>query len=243
MKQITCNNCGAVFSESLDKCPYCGTMNKKGAYKKFRKKIYDMIDSMLGLKQEAHRSVTRIIFTSLLRSLVMIAAIILLAFFFSRFANVNYYNDREYDEKALEAILWEDENLEKLDEAYRNDDFETIDKLYYENSSAVSRWSHYPSYALKKEFKKISEEEYFNEYDLADALYFLFYPEYFAGYNGMSKVDMEEYELMRGSLLTMLNQKGLSEAKLEEIYREHCDEYGYLRGAELSGYLKEGTNG
>ncbi len=243
MKQVTCKNCGAVFSESLDKCPYCGTMNKKGAYKKFRKKIRDMIDSMLGLKEEAHRSVTRIIFTSLFRSIVLIAAVILLAFVFSRFAQVNYYNDREYDENALETILWEDENLEKLDEAYLNDDLATIEKLYLENSKVVTNWSHYPSYALKKKFKSISEDSYFNEYDLADSLYFLFYPEYYTGYNGMAKADMEDYELMRGSLLTMLNQKGLNEAKLEEIYREHCDEYGYVRASDLSGYLKEGGNG
>ncbi|MBQ1481965.1 MAG: hypothetical protein IIZ28_00175 [Erysipelotrichaceae bacterium] len=243
MKQVTCKNCGAVFSESLEKCPYCGTMNKKGAYRKFRQKISDMIDAMLGLKEEAHRSVSKMIFISLLRGIVLIAAVVLLAFLFSRFANVNYYNDREYDEEALETILWEDENLEKLDEAYANEDFKTIEKLYYENSRVVSHWAHYPSYTLKKQFKMLTEDDKFDHYDLDDALYFLFYPESITGFNGMARVDREEYELMRGSLLTMLNQKGFSEAKLEEIYRKHCDEYGYIRSSDLEEYFKEGTNG
>ena len=44
-------------------------------------------------------------------------------------------------------------------------------------------------------------------------------------------------------VLTMLNQKGFSEAKLEEIYRKHCDEYGYIRSSDLEEYFKEGTNG
>ena len=243
MKEVTCKNCGAVFSENLAKCPYCGTMNKKGAYRRFREKISEMIDSMLGLKDEAYRSISRMILLSIFRSLIMIAIVIGIAFVCSRFAKVNYYNDREYDEEAYETILWEDENLDKLEEAYKNDDFDTIEKLYYENSSVVSHWTHYPDYTLKKKFRDINNRTYFSEYVLTDVLYFLFYPDYYAGYNSFSKINKENYELMCQSLITMMNQEGFSEAKMEEIYRKHADAYGYLRASDLKEYLEEGKNG
>lgn len=242
MKQVTCKNCGAVFNETLDKCPYCGTMNKKGSYRSFRLKIFDLIDRMLGLKDEAYKSLSKGILLSLLRGFAMVALIILAAFIVSRFYNVNPYDDKEYDQETLETILWEDENLDKLEEAYRNEDFATIEKLYYENSSVVSSWAHYPDYALKKQFSKIDGKP-IDAYVLRDILYFLFYPEYYTGYDGMKGVNTEDYELMKQSIFTACNQIGLSKAKLEEIYRNHCDTYGYISASDLSQYVKEGGNG
>ncbi len=243
MKKITCKNCGAVFSDTLEKCPYCGTMNKKGAYIGFRKKVSALVDSMLGLKKEVHDSVSRSIFLSLLRSLLLIAFVVLAAFVVSRFSNVNYYNDKEYDLEAYENILWEDQNLEKLDEAYRKQDYDTVQKLYYENSNVVSKWPHYQTYTLKKKYRDIVSRDRFTYSEMGDVLYFLFYPEYITGYNGMKRVDSEEYDLMREALITLMNQKGFSEAKLEEIYEKHCDQYGYLNFSDLKEYLKEENNG
>ena len=104
MSKVRCKNCGAVFDAKLSYCPYCGTMNQRGAYAEFRMKISSLIDSMFGLKEDVQKSVSRIILSSLLRSLVIIAAIIGIAFGFSRTAQVNYYNDPEYDQKAYEEL-------------------------------------------------------------------------------------------------------------------------------------------
>ena len=242
MKQVTCKNCGAVYNETLAKCPYCGTMNKKGSYRRFREKIVEKIDMLLGLKDEVHHSVSVSILSALLRSVFLIAAVILLAFVLSRFANVNYYTDKEYDLETLEKIEWEEENLDKLDEAFANNDFDTIDKLYYENSRSVSSWIHYPQYMLRREYQYIMEDDELNQYKLQDILYFLFYPDYFAGYNGMKKIDMEEYELQRESIITMMNQKGYTQTRLEEIYRSCSDSYGYISSVDLREYL-EADNG
>lgn len=243
MKKVTCKNCGAIFNDDLDKCPYCGTMNKKGAYKKFRQKVASFIDSLLGLKEDTHRSISKGIFMSLLRSLIMIAVIVFLAFLFSRGMNVNYYNDKEYDEKALEEILWADENMDKLDEAYQNGDFKTIEKLYYQNSRVVSKWSHYSIYTLKSEFNKIKEYDNVSVYSMEKVLYFLFYPDYYCRYNGLSQDEKEEYELMKQSVITDMNSKGYTETQLEEIYRKYADGYGYLSIADLSDYLKGENDG
>ncbi|MBQ6334150.1 MAG: hypothetical protein IJI46_03645 [Erysipelotrichaceae bacterium] len=243
MKEITCKNCGAVFSDELDKCPYCGTMNKKGAYKKFRQKVSAFIDMMLGLKQETHRSISRGILAAVLRSLIMIAIIVLAAYLFSKTVRVNYYNDKEYDEKALEQIMWVEENYEKLDEAYEKGDYQTIEKLYYQNSGAVTKWHYYPIYALKSAYQDIMDDKYFNEYTLQDVMYFLFYPDHYIGYNGKIGDFYDEYELLKGSLTTWLNTKGYSVSELEEAYRSKCDSYGYVVASDLKELLKEGGNG
>ncbi len=239
MKKITCKNCGAQFSDELEKCPYCGTMNKKGAYKGFRKKVSSFVDGMLGLKEETQRSVSAGIFSALLRSIALIAVIVFLAFLCSRTLKVNYYNDKEYDEKALEDIEWADENFDKLDEAYAKDDFATIRKLYAQNSRVVSKWAHYPAFCLKQEYEKLKDSTYFTEYDLVQTLYFLFYPDYYGRYDSLSAEEQQEYLLMRESVITDMNERGFSEAKLDEIYRKHADGYGYLTSSDLSEYVKE----
>ena len=76
MKMVICKNCGGSFNDEADRCPYCGTMHKKGAYAKFRRKVSDVIDRLLGLKVEAERSVSRIILSSILRALVLCAVCI-----------------------------------------------------------------------------------------------------------------------------------------------------------------------
>ena len=117
MKQVVCKNCGAVFDERLEKCPYCGTMNRKGAYRSFRMTFAGMIDQMLGLRDEVNQSTSRMVLFAFLRSLLLIAVVVGLAFLFAQTAQVNYYSDPKYDQEAYETIVWEDENLEKLDEA------------------------------------------------------------------------------------------------------------------------------
>ena len=243
MSKVRCKNCGAIFDARLSYCPCCGTMNKRGAYAEFRSKVSSMIDSILGLKENVHQSVSRIILSSLLRSLIFIAAIIGLAFAFSRTAQVNYYNDPEYDQQAYEEIVWMDENLDKLNEAYESGDYKTIEKLYYQQSHAVRSWSRYPSYTLKYAFEKLNAEDRLDVYQLQQMMHFIFHPEYYTGYNGMTRVDENEYAAMREALISKLESRGYSLARLEEIYARCSDSYGYVDSSLLKDYVKEDGNG
>ncbi len=239
MKKTTCKNCGAVFNDNLEKCPYCGTMNPKGAYGAFRNTFAGMIDNMLGLRDAADRTVSRMILSSILRSLLMIAVIIGLAFLFAQGARVDYYSDPEYDQEALETIEWEDENLEKLDEAYEKNDFKTIRTLYAENSQSVRRWPHYADYILKEKYQDLLDSEYFSYYTLQNVLYFLYFPEYYTYLPDLENVDVEQYESMRQSLLKMMEERGYTEAELADIYAKHADSYGYTNVSDLEAYVKE----
>lgn len=242
-KMVICKNCGGEFSDELDKCPYCNTMHKKGAYKKFRFKIRDIIDQLLGLKVEAERSVSKIIFSSIFRALLISLVIIGIAFLLSLFSNVNYLNDKEYDQKRLEDIIWENDNISILEEAYKNNDFETIDRLYYENSSVVYNWKHFSLYNLKSQHKSIMTEPYFAEYALRNSLYFIFNPNYFININNMPIEDYQEYEKMRQEIIDKLIGLGYSESELQKIYDSHKDSYGYVNASDLRKYLKGDNNG
>ena len=243
MSKVRCKNCGAIFDARLSYCPLCGTMNKRGAYAEFRRKVSSVIDSMLGLKENVQQSVSRIILSSLLRSLILIAAVIGLAFAFSRTAQVNYYNDPEYDQQAYEEIVWMDENLDRLNEAYENGDYKTIEKLYYQQSHAVRNWSRYPSYTLKYAFEKLNAEDRLDVYQVQQMMQFIFQPEYYTGYNGMTRVDENEYAAMREALISKLESRGYSFAGLEEIYAKCSDSYGYVDSSLLKDYVKEDGNG
>ena len=239
MRTVKCKNCGAAYEDNLARCPYCGTMNKKGAYADFRKKISSMIDSILGLKDDVHRSVSRIILSSLIRSLIIIAVIVALGFVASRFANVNYYSDKEYDQEAYEEIVWLDEHIDLLNEAYEKGDYKTVRDLYYQNTKAVSKWTGYPSFCLREEYEKIQGAKTLNQYQLQRILYFVYFPEYLAGRNGMNFVDRDEYEEMRSAIISRAAEKGFTEEKLSEIFKKHADSYGYISVGDIAGYIKE----
>ena len=240
MSTVQCKNCGSVFDGRLAYCPYCGTMHKRGAYAEFRMKISSLIDAMLGLKENVEQSVSRIVLSSLLRSLIFIAVIIGIAFAFSRTAQVNYRNDPKYDQQAYEEITWMNDNLSKLNEAYESGDMKAVEKLYYQQPNAVWNWSRYPSYTLKLAYQKIRGEDRFDAYCFQRMLHFIFKPEIYTGYNGMSRVDEAEYAEMRDDLTAEFETRGYSLSELEEIYEKCADSYGYADPDLLKQYMKEG---
>ena len=243
IKMMICKNCGGEFPDTLAKCPYCGTMNKKGAYRDFRRKVSAVIDRLLNLKEESYNSVSRMIFLSILRSLILIAVCILLAFVASRFYNVNYYNDARYDRERLEDIEWENENIQKLNEAYEKHDYETIRKLYYENSSIVSHWEHYASFSLLEEYDKLISKDSFSKYDMANVMYLLYYPGYYGRTEALSEDELEEYMENRNKLIEKLEKEGYPEEKLHEIYEKYADSYGYVSLSDIEDALQEVKNG
>ena len=59
--KIVCKNCNGVYDSKLSKCPYCSTMNKRGAYRDFRYEVADIIDKLIGLKSETSKSLSSVV--------------------------------------------------------------------------------------------------------------------------------------------------------------------------------------
>ena len=243
MKKVVCKNCGGVFSDELEKCPYCSTMHKKGSYRSFRKKVAGFIDKLLDLKDDAYESLSKMVPLSILKGLLIALICIGIGYVWSVFTNVNYYSDEEYDAETYEDIIWEDENLDALENAYAQGDFDTIKKLFAENRNVVYNWEHYSSYALKSEHDKILNEKYFSEYNFDEILYYLYNPTYFANMNRMSEQEYQEYEESKKDIIAYMNKLGYKEEELRQIYETNHDEYGYVRSADLKQYIKEQNNG
>ena len=50
-KLIHCKSCGAEFEENLAKCPYCGTLNYKGAEQEYLNKLKNIQEDMEDLQE------------------------------------------------------------------------------------------------------------------------------------------------------------------------------------------------
>ena len=103
----------------------------------------------------------------------------------------------------------------------------------------MERWSHYADYVLKDKYQNFSEYDRMNTYNLQNVLYFLYFPEYFTYRKGMDSIDTEQYETMRQSLLSKMEEFGYTEAELEKIYKENSDKSGYMNVSALDAYVKE----
>ena len=51
VKKIICSSCGAEFEDTLPKCPYCGSLNYKGAEAEYLGKLESMRQDMQQLEQ------------------------------------------------------------------------------------------------------------------------------------------------------------------------------------------------
>ena len=150
-------------------------------------------------------------------------------------------NDPKYDLETYEDILWEEENIGKLNEALTKNDLETISSLYVQNSRIVRKWPGYPTYCLRKKYQSIMSdmEDHFSAYKFSDVLYFLYYPEYLCEREKLSEDASAEYEEQCQQILAKMQEKGFTEEELSEIYHRHADSYGYLTASDLETYLKE----
>ena len=243
MKKIICKNCGAEYSENLSKCPYCNTMNKKGAYRSFRLQFSSFIDRLLGLQEKAEKTVSRTIVFALLRSFIIIFIVIGMAFLFSLFSNTNYYNDREYDEKTYEKIIWIENNLDKLNEAYYKNDYDTVSKMLTEKNSIAYAWNHYRSFELSKEFDFLMNDRTMSVILLRDMLYYLYYPDYFATGKFADEEEKAKYINNCEAIYEYLEAYGFDRDELSDIYNKHKDNYGYVSANDLDPYLKGANNG
>lgn len=242
MKKIICKNCGAEYDENLSKCPYCSTMNKKGAYRNFRLQFSSFIDRLIGLADEAERSVSRTIARSLFRALIIVVIVIALAAVFAYFANTNYYNDKEYDQKTYEKIVWVEDNLDRLNKAYEDKDYDTVSKLLAERNSISYSWIHYRAYELDRQYERMMDGLDLSEYTLRDLLYYLYYPDYYASGRFADEEEELAYKQQCAAIIAYLEGYGFDEEGLAGIYKKHKDSYGYLDSADLKQYLKGGDS-
>ena len=56
---IICPNCGAKIEKDIDRCPYCGFINKEGAEKKFKADLDDIREDIKEVKKEPQKALVK----------------------------------------------------------------------------------------------------------------------------------------------------------------------------------------
>ncbi len=144
-----CPNCGAEYDENEAKCPYCGTINPRGAQREYMEKLRRISKETGELAEEAEESVradTRRNSRWLVRT-VLIAGIIFLAIFGAVKLH-EYREDRRMIERLREEALFEQKYFPEMDRLYEADDTDGLLRFLDEHAeepgySAVYSWKHY----------------------------------------------------------------------------------------------------
>ena len=142
VKKIICSSCGAEFEDTLPKCPYCGSLNYKGAEAEYLGKLESMRQDMQQLEQVPEKELKKKLkkkqkfVIKLLILLAALAAILAVIVF-----RVQYIEPRD----ARADYLWEKENFPILDRLYQEKDLEALMDFYeqaVEENRTIDRWEH-----------------------------------------------------------------------------------------------------
>ena len=119
-KQVICSSCGAKFRQSLPKCPYCDTLNYKGAEAEYMgrlqnlrgevEKLGDVPEQETRKEMQKQKRHVKAILLILFLVAAVVAGIVGLKKLLSR-------DDFEAD--SQEEVLWQKEMFPLLDELYK----------------------------------------------------------------------------------------------------------------------------
>lgn len=145
-RQIVCSSCGAKFRQSLPKCPYCDTLNYKGAEKEYMGRLQNLRGEVEKLgdvpKQETRKELqkqkhyVKYILLILFVVAAVAAGIVGVRELLSR-------GDSEVDSKA--EVLWQKEMFPLFDELYRQEEYGKLLEVFDEaidEKRTVYEWKH-----------------------------------------------------------------------------------------------------
>ena len=160
-KTAVCPNCGAVFPELMPRCPYCETLNPKGAEKEYMDHLEQLRGDMSEMADDVEENYARQLKKSGFRMgriflAVVIAIGVLAAVMFGMTA---YERARDIRETKAE-MAFRKAHFAELDALYAAGDddavLEFINTLYEEEGSgALWSWKHYDYYYLYRHYQTV----------------------------------------------------------------------------------------
>lgn len=144
-RRVVCNSCGAKFKQTLSKCPYCDTMNYKGAEAEYMHKLQKLRGEVEDLGnvpeqetrnelQKQKQKVKRILLV-----LLVIAAVV------TGIAGVKRIISELSERDSKADSIWQKETFPVFDELYKQEDYETLLELFTQSSEErkpVYAWKH-----------------------------------------------------------------------------------------------------
>ena len=165
-----CPNCGAEFDEAEPKCPYCGTLNPRGAQNEYMRKLRKLRDETGQLAEEAEDAVhrqTRANSRTLIRVLLILLAAA--AVIFGIYKIIESRNDKKALERLREESAFADKYFPEMNALYedgKDEELAAFVRTLWEEPgySAVYSWAHYTYLEMYDVYDRVL---YANE-DIAD---------------------------------------------------------------------------
>lgn len=150
-KIIVCKSCAAEFADDLPKCPYCGSMNIKGAEAEYMGKLQDVREDLGELSQLPGQAHKRELKKQVKRWGIVAAALVVFAVMMQMvfLRSSSRYTDSPEKERA--DLIWLAEHEKELDALYESNDAEGILEYFYEwcdEDNAFSEWEHWEFAAI-----------------------------------------------------------------------------------------------
>lgn len=141
-KLISCKSCGAKFEQDLPKCPYCGTLNYKGAEKEYLNKLESIKEDLEDLQEVPEHEIKKEIkkqggFVGKVLLIVSILMVGLFLFF--------YWQRRDWTRDRKADYLWMQENYPSMDELYEKKQYEQLMSFFLdaiEEEKPIWDWEH-----------------------------------------------------------------------------------------------------
>lgn len=142
-KKIVCSSCGAEFDDTRPKCPYCGSLNYKGAEAEYLGKLEGMRQNMQQLEQVPERELKE----KLKKKRKFVVKIFIVAAVLAAvFAVIMFFRGRYIEQRDAKAdYQWQKENFPILDRLYQEKDLEALMDFYeqaVEENRTIDRWEH-----------------------------------------------------------------------------------------------------
>ena len=124
--EFNCESCGALLSEGMARCPYCGTLIPGGAEKEYMQKLDAIREDMEELSSVPEESLKAELRRQgrLMRS--VIAAAVLLALLL---AGLFFLQSRRYDRDNTADYIWSRENFPVFTRLYESGEYEELYEL------------------------------------------------------------------------------------------------------------------
>lgn len=236
MAEKICESCAGKYDDMLPECPYCGSINYKGAEAQYLNQLENVRENMEDLKEvpleetkkEFHKQgrflIKVIVLTAIV--LVVLAALYLLM-------QIDW--DPGRDTKA--DYLWKQEHYPIMDELYENGDYEALREYFAEGKeNPTGGWPHSDFYYIYVDITELLElygwEEEGQELEPFDYAMILY--EEWGGLSSFQNNTLDEQELEKLSDYKSLIQEkfdtrwNMSEAEYEELCRQVEENHGWI---------------
>lgn len=152
-----CPSCTAEYSDTLPKCPYCGTLNIKGAQAEYLNKLESVRRDLEELEevplQETRKEAVRQ--GQFLKKILLVLGVLAVLF-----AGLMAWSNRPLKENRLEEYKWKQEMFPVFDELYENGDYDVLVEAYWEAlDQGMPFWDWQHSGDFEEYIEKLLDEQ------------------------------------------------------------------------------------